>query len=65
VSIAESSISDISTGLSLRSELSVRNIKFASIYKHLHELTDGEIPSVIFGAMRKGGMGIFIRLLIE
>lgn len=59
MSIAKPSISDIPTGLSLRSELSLRNIKFASIYKHLHELTDGEIPSVIFGRDEEGRHGNF------
>lgn len=59
MSTANPPISDIPTGLSLRGELSLRNIKFASSYKYLHELTDGEIPSVIFGRDEEGRHGNF------
>ena len=34
-------------------------MRFASIHKYLHELTDGEIPSVIFGRDEEGRHGNF------
>jgi len=44
----------------LRRELSVRGQQIAAATRSAHELTPGETPSVIFGAMKIGGMEIFI-----
>jgi hypothetical protein len=50
---------DIPAGLSLRSELSVRSLKHASAHGYLHERTDGEIPSILFGCDERGRHGNF------
>jgi hypothetical protein len=42
-----------------RSELSLRNLRFASINGLLHERTDGQVPSIIFGRDEDGRHGNF------
>jgi hypothetical protein len=59
VSIAEQSNFDVPSGISLRSELSLRNLKFASVNGLLHERTDGKVPSIIFGRSEDGRHGNF------
>jgi hypothetical protein len=59
MSIAEQPIFDIPSGVGLRSELSARNLKFASSHGYLYELTDGQVPSVIFGRDCDGRHGNF------
>lgn len=57
--IAEQSNFEVPTGISLRSELSLRNLRFASLNGFLHERTDGQVPSVIFGRDDDGRHGNF------
>lgn len=45
--------------MSLRSELSLRNLKFASTHGYLYERTDGQVPSIIFGRDDDGRHGNF------
>jgi hypothetical protein len=59
VSIAEQSNFDVPCGISLRSELGLRNLRFASVNGFLHERTDGQVPSVIFGRDDDGRHGNF------
>lgn len=56
---AKQSNFDISIGTSLRSELSLRNLRFASLNGLLHERTDGQVPSIIFGRDNDGRHGNF------
>ena len=44
---------------SLRSELSLRNLQLATTTGSLHELTTGEVPSIIFGHSDDGQHGNF------
>lgn len=46
-------------GISLRSELGMRGLRFAALNGLLHELTDGESPGVIFGCDEAGCHGNF------
>jgi hypothetical protein len=50
---------EVPSGISLRSELSLRGLRFASVNGLLHERTDGQIPSVIFGREEDGRHGNF------
>jgi hypothetical protein len=50
---------EIPTGLSLRTELSVRGLKYALMHGYLHERTDGAIPSILFGCDEDGRHGNF------
>lgn len=50
---------DVPEGLGLRSELSVRNLRYAAAYGLLHERTDGHVPSIIFGLDEAGKHGNF------
>lgn len=59
VSISGQSSFDVPSGMSLRSELSLRNLRFASENGFLHERTDGQVPSIIFGRDEKGRHGNF------
>jgi hypothetical protein len=59
MSIVGQSIFDIPSGVSLRTEISLRNLQFASSRGYLHELTDGQIPSIIFGRDDDGRHGNF------
>ena len=59
VSIVEQSNFDIPAGISLRSELNLRGLRFASAHGLLHECTDGQFPSIIFGRDDNGGHGNF------
>jgi hypothetical protein len=52
-------IYEVPSGINLRSELSLRNLIFASAHKLLHELTDGRVPSIIFGGDEDGRHGNF------
>ncbi|MBB5056269.1 hypothetical protein HDF16_000938 [Granulicella aggregans] len=49
----------IPAGLSLRSELSLRSLRLAVLSGHLHERTDGQLPSIIFGQDEHGRHGNF------
>ena len=49
----------IPTGLSLRSELSLRSLRLAVSNGHLHERTDGQVPSILFGKDEHGRHGNF------
>jgi hypothetical protein len=55
----ESSGEDVPWGVGLRTELSLRNLRFASANGLLHELTDGQIPGIIFGRDDRGRHGNF------
>jgi hypothetical protein len=49
----------VPSGISLRSELSLRNLRFASVHGFLHERTDGQSPGIIFGCDEGGRHGNF------
>jgi hypothetical protein len=49
----------IATLISLRTELSVRSLKYAARHGYLHERTDGAIPSILFGCDEEGRHGNF------
>ena len=49
----------IPAGISLRSELSLRGAHHAAAFGHLHERTDGHVPSIIFGRDEQGRHGNF------
>jgi hypothetical protein len=59
MAIVGQSIFDIPSGVSLRTEISLRNLQFASKRGYLHELTDGQVPSIIFGRDDNGRHGNF------
>jgi hypothetical protein len=50
---------DVPCGISLRSELSLRGLRFALANGFLHERTDGQVPSIIFGRDENGRHGNF------
>ena len=47
--IPEQSICDVPSGIGLRAELSLRNLRFALAHGFLYERTDGQVPSIVFG----------------
>ncbi len=57
--LSEQSRIDVPYGISLRSELAFRCLDLASVQGYLHERTDGEIPSIIFGRDERGRHGNF------
>ena len=57
--VAEQLNFDVPSGISLRSELSLRGLRFASANGFLHEQTDGQVPSIIFGRDDDGRHGNF------
>ncbi|MBB6143106.1 hypothetical protein HNQ77_001050 [Silvibacterium bohemicum] len=57
--IAGQSNFSVSSGISLRRELSRLSLGFASVHEFLHERTDGQVPSVIFGCDDDGRHGNF------
>jgi hypothetical protein len=59
VPVAEQLNFDVPGGISLRSELSLRGLRFASANGFLHEQTDGQVPSIIFGRDDNGRHGNF------
>ena len=59
MSIAGQLVCDIPSGISLRTELSLRNLQFAAVNSYLHERTDGQVPSIIFGRDDQGRHGNF------
>jgi hypothetical protein len=59
MSIAGQSNFDVPSGISLRSELSLRSLRLASVNGFLHEQTDGQVPSIIFGRDDHGQHGNF------
>ena len=61
MSIAEQPIFQVPSGMGSDSELCLRNRQFASSHGYLHELSDGHIPSVIFGRDDMADMEISIR----
>ena len=50
---------DIPPDLSLRTELSLRSLAYGATNGYLHEQTDGEIPSILFGCDERGRHGNF------
>jgi hypothetical protein len=59
VLLDEQSNFDVPKGIGLRSELSLRSLRFASQNRLLHECTDGQTPSIIFGRDENGRHGNF------
>ncbi|HUV97314.1 MAG TPA: hypothetical protein VMV98_07570, partial [Acidobacteriaceae bacterium] len=57
--MAEQPIFEIPSGVGLRQELSLRNLQFASSHGYLYELSDGEVPSILFGRDDNGRHGNF------
>ena len=57
--VSEQCIFELPSGIGLRQELSLRNLQFASSHGYLYELSDGEVPSVIFGRDDAGLHGNF------
>jgi hypothetical protein len=50
---------EVPVGMNLRTELSVRGLKYALRHGYLHERTDGRIPSILFGCDEEGRHGNF------
>jgi hypothetical protein len=61
----EQSICDVPNSISLRTELSLRNLRFATTHGLLHERTDGQVPSIIFGRSDDGRHGNFLPLAYQ
>jgi hypothetical protein len=59
MAIAEPLNPDIPSGIGLRTELSLRSLRFAALNGLLHECTDGQTPSIIFGPSADGRHGNF------
>jgi hypothetical protein len=59
VPIAKQSICDVPNGISLRAELSLRSLRFATAHGFRHERTDGQTPSILFGHGDDGRHGNF------
>ncbi len=59
VSNTDEPIFDFLSGISLRSELCVRSLQFASRHGFLYERSDGQVPSIIFGRDDDGRHGNF------
>ena len=55
----EQSRSNVPNGISLRSELALRSLNLASACRYLHDRTDGQIPSIVFGRDEQGRHGNF------
>ena len=51
--------SNMPGGMGLRSELGLRSLSLASKHGYLHERTDGQVPSVLFGRDEEGRHGNF------
>ena len=58
----EQSIYDVPNGVSLRTELSLRSLRFATTHGLLYERTDGQVPSILFGHGEDGRHGNFHEL---
>jgi hypothetical protein len=52
-------ICDLPNDINLRTELSLRNLRYAVTHGFLHDHTDGEVPGVIFGRSEDGRHGNF------
>jgi hypothetical protein len=50
---------ELPPGIQLRTELSLRSMRFASAYGLLHERTDGHVPAILFGRDDSGRHGNF------
>lgn len=61
----EQSKFEVPDGISLRSELSVRNLRYAMAHGFLHDRTDGQIPSIIYGRDDDGRHGNFYQASYE
>jgi len=59
MSATDQAILGIPSGVGLRQELSLRSLQYASKHKYLYELSDGQIPSIIFGRDDNGQHGNF------
>jgi hypothetical protein len=59
VSVLDQSRLEVPSGISLRTELSLRALTFAKTYGFSSEQTDGPIPGVLFGEDGRGGHGNF------
>jgi hypothetical protein len=55
----EQNICDVPAGVGLRTELSLRGLRFAKVHGLLHERSDGHVPSVVFGRDDDGRHGNF------
>jgi hypothetical protein len=47
------------SGIGLRTELSLRNLRLATTHGFLYERTDGQVPGIIFGRSDDGRHGNF------
>ena len=59
MSIVGQPILDVANGIGLRHELSLRGLQFASRHGYLFEVSDGQVPSIIFGRDEAGRHGNF------
>lgn len=59
MSAPEQPIFEIPSGVGLRHELSLRNLEFATRHGYLHELSDGKVPSILYGRDDAGRHGNF------
>lgn len=59
MAIVEQLIFGTASGTGLRQELSLRNLQFALRHSYLHELSDGQVPSILFGRDEHGRHGNF------
>jgi hypothetical protein len=57
--IVEQSMNDVPGGIGLRTELSLRSLRFATAHGLLYERTDGQVPSILFGRGEDGRHGNF------
>jgi hypothetical protein len=63
--IDEQSICDVTGGIGLRTELSLRGLIFATTHGFPYERTDGQVPSIIFGRGDDGRHGNFHSLAYQ
>jgi hypothetical protein len=59
MSIADQPIFRVPSGVGLRQELSLRSLQYAATHSYLHELSDGKVPSIVFGRDDNGRHGNF------
>jgi hypothetical protein len=53
-------VGDVPVGLGLRTELSLRGLRYALRHNYVHDQTDGRIPSVLFACDEEGRHGNFL-----
>jgi hypothetical protein len=59
MSPGEQSRIEVPNGVTLRSELALRSLNLAFACGYLHERTDGQVPSIVFGRDEEGRHGNF------